>query len=320
MRKFLFFLFVFIFLFPQRTHAIEFVTDETARVDHPVSGTLLITGSSVRIDAPVDGDVFCAGRDIIISAPVHGDVLCAGQSLMLRSVVDGSVRLAGQNVHMSGTVTGNGAVFGQTVTVAQEAILKRDFLFAGQLVQMDGAVKRDMSGVAQRLQVNGNVGHDVIVELDQLTVSKTASIGGALSYTSDSDGDIDQHASIAGTVKRVEEKSKEKDSVKKSNELFRPFTKTSWPWLFGYHPCVWRSSCFLCFLVFDDTYSLDAIKSRHYVCSWDGYSLFCSDSFSRSRHYDHRYSLCTVSFTSACCFIYCGAHFSNNCYWSLGGS
>jgi hypothetical protein len=65
---------------------------------------------------------------------------------------------------------------------------------------VDGQVTGNIRGAGGSIDIFAAVGGDVIIDLDTLTVSSSASISGDLTYTSDNEAEIQSGALIGGAT------------------------------------------------------------------------------------------------------------------------
>ena len=172
------------------------------RADDTVDGNAYLSGNSIRVEGTVNGDVFCAGRSIIISGTVNGDVICAGSTLNIQGKVAGDVRLAGESITLSSEIGGSATVYGNTVTVESSATIARDATLGGSDVLINGAVGRDVVATATNATLNGKIGRDVEGVYDALTIADDATVGGKVSYASNTDAVV--RGSVSGEVTRHE--------------------------------------------------------------------------------------------------------------------
>lgn len=209
MKKLILFVLVFTLGFvilPRSVSAFEFRSGDNVLVttDATISGTLMAAGKSIEINGTVDGDLICVGQSVTINGSVNGDVICAGQSVSVFGTVDGNVRLAGQTVTLEGQVERNGTIFGQTVFVTANGQLNGELLSAGQRVDIEGIVGSNAHLMGETVVVGGLIAGNLSGEMNELSFTEGAAIGGNVTYMSPTQvvgGDV---ASISGTMERKE--------------------------------------------------------------------------------------------------------------------
>lgn len=91
-----------------------FMSGETVKSTHPISGSAHLVGRNIMLDGAVAGDLYSAGMDITINAPIDGDATLAGYSVSIGDV-GGDLRIVAKTVTLSGEVTGYTAVRGERV-------------------------------------------------------------------------------------------------------------------------------------------------------------------------------------------------------------
>jgi cytoskeletal protein CcmA (bactofilin family) len=164
-------------------------------VDSSVYGA----AKTVTINGTINGDVYCVGQDVTVDATVHGDVLCAGNSVTVNGHVDGSVRAAARTVYINATVGQSVSVAGNLVTLDKNTTVGRDLSVAGGTATINGKVGRDAGLRVAEVKLDGAIGRDLTATATTTTLSKTASVGRNMTYTSDTDADIAKGAHIGGS-------------------------------------------------------------------------------------------------------------------------
>jgi cytoskeletal protein CcmA (bactofilin family) len=192
---------------PVAAHAAEatnFRSGTTATVakDEVVDATAYLAGSTVSVAGTVKGDLYCAGQNVDITGTVEGDVICAGQTVNISGNVLGNVRVAGQTVSVAGPVARSLTAFGQTVTLTGNAVVNNDVTIYGSSLQLGGKVGRDATIGGQTVTVAGTVGRTVTAQVEHLTLSTGAHVGGGLDYTSNNQVEVAQGAMVTGQTQR----------------------------------------------------------------------------------------------------------------------
>ncbi len=196
----------------------------TVAADQVVADDLYATGETVRIEGTVRGDLVAVAREIVIDGIVEGDVLAAGQSVSIRGTVGDDARVAGQVLHL-----GEGARLGDDLIGAGFSLEAADgsgvggtVRFFGYQARLAGEVAESVGGGMGALELAGMVRGDVDVEVGPrgegappafwpspvsipsvppgLTVTDGARIGGALRYSSSTEGRIAEGATVEGGV------------------------------------------------------------------------------------------------------------------------
>ncbi len=170
--------------------------------DEQVDSMLFAAGNSVDIAGDVNGDVYCAAQNVTINGTVRGDIFCAGQNVRIAGTVEGSVRVAGQNVTLGGHVQGSLTVASQSFTAEGSSRIERDLLGGTQTATIDGIVGRDVALGATAGYINNRVGRNVKGNIDNLTLTSNARVGGAVEFTSAHEPTVNEGAEIASGIKR----------------------------------------------------------------------------------------------------------------------
>ncbi len=128
---------------PLGASAAEFRADETYALPkvETVSGNLYVAGGNLAIDGTVNGDLAAAGGNVIISGTVTKDALVAGGNVTISGTIGEDLRVVGGNVIISGTVNGEVVSAGGQVRLMPGAVVRGDFVAAGDSVMIDGRVE-----------------------------------------------------------------------------------------------------------------------------------------------------------------------------------
>ena len=132
-----------------------------------VQGDLVASGGTVRIDGRVDGDLVASGGQVIVAGTVTGDVLAAAGTTTISGQVDGDARVASGQARIQGRV-GEDLLLGVgQATVASEAQIGGDLIFAAGRMQLDGTVAGNVLGSTGNYTQGGSVGGSERVNVDQ---------------------------------------------------------------------------------------------------------------------------------------------------------
>lgn len=167
-----------------------------------VDGSAWLAGNSVDVAGTVRGDLFCAGNTVTISGVVEGDVVCAGNTVTVLGRVSGDLRLAGNSVTVGGSADGSATIGGNGVTLTSGSSVGSDLSAAAATVNLGGAVGRDARLVAGAATLAGGVGRDVDADVDTLTVTQSAAVGGHVHYVSPRDAAV-APGTVQGDVRRT---------------------------------------------------------------------------------------------------------------------
>ena len=181
----------------------------TVAAGEVVDDDLYIAGNTVIIDGVVNGDLWAFGSIITVNGEVNGSIVAAGQTVSINGNVGHAARLAGETLNINGDISGDLIVFSSETNIANKAKIGGDFLFGAGVVSIGGLVEGDVKGGGGAVSISNGVQGDVELEVDNLTLSSTADIGGDLTYTSENEADIQAGAKIGGetthNVPEVEE-------------------------------------------------------------------------------------------------------------------
>lgn len=170
--------------------------------DQAVEGNFLGVGMPISLSGTVSEDAVVFGDRVTVTGDVGGDVLAGGVLTRIEGVVSDDVRVLSGNTVLSGEVAGDVLVISGSVDVLSNATVDGDLVVYGGTVHVGGTVGGDVLGAMQELVVDGAVGGAIDVTVHQLTLGSTASITGAVKYTSNNLLDRGTGTVIGGSVVR----------------------------------------------------------------------------------------------------------------------
>jgi len=179
------------------------------KADEVVDGSAFLAGESVTVDGTIKGDLYCAAQDVTVTGTVEGDILCAGKTITLAGKAH-NVRVAGQYVHVRGSYAGSVSAVAQSVDMESSARIAGDLTGGASDISIAGVVGRDVVMSSSSFILTGQVARDVTGRYETSRITKDATIGGVLDYTSDKDADIAGH--VAGAVVRHAVPAEERSS------------------------------------------------------------------------------------------------------------
>lgn len=192
--------------------------------DEVINDDLWVGASRLVVDGTIKGDLYAAAQDIVINGTVEGDVVCGAQFITINGTVADNVFGGGMSLSLgSGASVGHNVLFGGFSLKAEPGSrIGHDVLMGGYQAQLSGDIAQDLRAGLGALELNGKVGRDVKVEVGAaeegpsptaffagmpvevlplgLHIADSASIGGELTYTSESKGQIASGAQIRGGV------------------------------------------------------------------------------------------------------------------------
>lgn len=180
----------------------EFKSGNSADVPagETLDSSLWAGARTIEIAGTVNGDVFCGAMTLNISGTVKGDVICGAQTVNISGTVEGDVRIGAQTVNISGAVSGNATVAAQTITTDSQSSIGGDASFGGADAYLNGSIGRDLAIGSNTLRLSGSVNRDIKGTVNQITLTKTAKVGGGIKYTSKDKIVIADGAAVGGEV------------------------------------------------------------------------------------------------------------------------
>jgi hypothetical protein len=174
-----------------------------------VDGDLYFAGGDLVIDGTVNGDVFAAGRSLTINGQVNGGVSFGGQTATINGQVAHSVRFGGQTITVNGKIGGDLVAGGSEMNIASSAEIGDDLIMGMGTARIDGRIAGDIRASAGDVTITNAVGGNVEMEVERLTLTSTATIGGNLTYVSPNEATIQSGALVSGeTIHRIPEREK----------------------------------------------------------------------------------------------------------------
>ncbi|MDP8958460.1 MAG: polymer-forming cytoskeletal protein [Actinomycetota bacterium] len=119
---------------------------------------LYVSAGRVRIEGRVRGDLVAAGGDLDVSGEVTGDLLAAGGTTTISGEIGGDARVASGQVLVGGSVGEDLLLASGRATIAPEAQVAEDLIFATGQMTLDGTVDGDVLGTTGSYQKRGSVG------------------------------------------------------------------------------------------------------------------------------------------------------------------
>ena len=201
------------------------ITGEKVVVDGTVNGILFAFGNTITINGTVNGDVIAAGSTIKVNegAKITGNLFTGAQSVDIKGQVEGSVLTGVMSLVLDETSTiGRNLYFGGfSLEAMSGSIIKQDVAAGGYQAILGGEVGRDVNASTAAFKLDGSIGRNASIQVDKpgtaqanpytgpwsnsgvniemidpgLHISKDASIGGNLVYTST----VDQSDSVEAT-------------------------------------------------------------------------------------------------------------------------
>ncbi len=161
------------------------------------------TGVGAAQSTQADGNVVVAAGETV------GDLQAAGGTVVVRGTVDGDLRgYAGAVVvEESGVVTGDLRASAGTVTVRGTVEGDLEGAAGSVSVTPGGVVGGDVSVAAADLVVAGTVDGSVEAAVERLELASTASVAGAVRYSSDAELVRDEAATVGGQVSAADDLS-----------------------------------------------------------------------------------------------------------------
>lgn len=193
-----------VILFGARANAATFLGEDTPTVaqDQTIDGALFVAGNKITIAGSVKGDLFCGAQTVEITGTIDGDVICGAETINITGVVTGDIRVAAQTFTLASSVDKSVTIFAGTANFEKEAFIGVDAAVYAQTLNQNGFISRDLLMAGGTLNIAGTVAREVQATVNSLSIGSTAIVGD-VAYTSDSDANVANGASVA-SIERSE--------------------------------------------------------------------------------------------------------------------
>lgn len=179
------------------TSRVELAADQT------VNGVYVRAAENISLRGTINGDVIVAGSTVEIDGTINGSVYAAGERVVVRGVVKGNVHAAGSEVEIAAQDAGSAFIAGADVALG-EAMRTQNVFAAGSDIDTRGEVAQNMYLGGSTILIASKVGGDVALAGERITLAGATTIGGNLTYTSQTEATIENDRSIAGSIKRTD--------------------------------------------------------------------------------------------------------------------
>ena len=208
-----------------------YIGAETVVVDGTIKGDLFTGAAFVTINGTIEGDLFTGAQNVTINGTVEGDVMAFAQSIVVNGTIGDDLRSGAAAMQLGPDAKlGDDLLFGGASLEAKDgSSIGGDIVVGGGQVLVAGDTEGDILAGTGAFELSGNVGGSVKAYVDSstegermppmsygpsmnisipyvapgITIDKTASIGGDLSYTAYNEMTFPAGV-VAGETLRVE--------------------------------------------------------------------------------------------------------------------
>ena len=194
--------------------------------DEVIEDDLYIGAETITIEGTIKGDLIAAGGEIIVNGTVEGDFWGTAGYITINGKLQDDVRIAGGTITLGpyAQIADDVIAAGYSFDAAMGSTVGGSLFWAGYQAKLAGEVEEDLGGGMSALEITGRIGGNVEVEVGEpdpdfeamlpwfrtwtpapmmspgFRVAEGADIGGKLTYTSGSEGEIESGAEIAGGI------------------------------------------------------------------------------------------------------------------------
>ena len=208
--------------------AVEFKGGDEVVIgpDEVIEDDLYVGAETIIIEGTIKGDLIAGGNEIIVNGTVEGDFWGAGGSITINGDLQDDARIAGGvlSVGPDAQIADDLIAVGYSLDTAAGSSIGGSLFWGGYQAELAGEVEEDLYGSMGALEIAGSIGGNVEVDVGEpdpdfetvrpffqtwapapmqppgFRVTEGAEIGGELTYTSDSRGEIDSGAEIEGGI------------------------------------------------------------------------------------------------------------------------
>jgi len=194
--------------------------------DEVIEDDLYVGAETINIEGTIKGDLIAVGGEIIVNGTVEGDFWGAAGYITINGEVQDDVRIAGGTLTFgpNAQIADDVLAAGYSLDAAAGSTIEGSLFWGGYQAKLAGEVDEDVNGGMGALEIAGRIGGNVEVEVGEpdpdfeamlpwfrtwtpaplmspgFRVAEGAEIGGKLTYTSGSEGEIEPGAEIAGSI------------------------------------------------------------------------------------------------------------------------
>ena len=197
--------------------------------DEVIEDDLYVGANEFTLEGTVKGDLIVGGNTITINGTVEGDLWAAGQAVTVNGTVGDDARIAGYALTVGGDVADDLLAAGFSLETKSESAIAGDLLYGGYQALLMGDVTGNAHISGAAVKIAGEIGGDANVDVSDveagqemptgfpffpptmpnmppvpsvplgLTVDDSATIGGDLNYTANTEIAIPS-GTVAGDV------------------------------------------------------------------------------------------------------------------------
>jgi len=177
----------------------------TVAKDEILNKDVFAAGEVISIEGTVNGDVYAAGERLQISGTINGDVYGAASVIEISGQVSDDIHVAGQTVNLNNAKIGDSAhMAGETINSTEATSIGGSMLFASSTLNANSSIGRAVRGAGSSSFFNNRVGQDMRLYTGSLTFGTKANVQGNVKYYSDNDAKVQNGATLAGGIEKVQ--------------------------------------------------------------------------------------------------------------------
>jgi cytoskeletal protein CcmA (bactofilin family) len=191
-----------------------------------IEDDLYVGADTITIEGTIKGDLIAGGSEIIINGTVEGDFWAAAGYITINGDLQDDVRIAGGVLTLgpNARIADDFIAAGYSFEAMDGSTIGGSLFWAGYQADLTGEVEENFYGTMGSLDIAGRIGGNVDVDVGEpdpdfeatqsffqmwmpapmmppgFRVTEGAEIGGKLTYTSGSRGEIDSAAEIVGGI------------------------------------------------------------------------------------------------------------------------
>lgn len=157
-------------------------------------------GDTVHISGTILGDAYVAGGTVTIDGTIDGDLLVAGGTVRITGKVTNDLRAVAGQIIIDGIIGGNVTSGSGNIDISEDSSIGGYLLSGAGDIYLAGPIGASAYVGGGIVSILSDIPGDLYVSTENLRLGPDSSVGGNLTYWSDTDADIQKGATISGEI------------------------------------------------------------------------------------------------------------------------
>ncbi|MBU1164456.1 hypothetical protein KKA15_02750 [Patescibacteria group bacterium] len=157
-------------------------------------------GNIISINGNIEKSLHAVGNVITVNGTVGNNLNAIGSTIIIRGNVGGSIHTAGGTVVIEGDVTDDLLIAGGNVAITSSAKIDGDLIIAGGTIEISAPVGGKLYVTGGELIINSKIAGKTNINVEKLTLGEKAEITQDLKYKAIKEAEINEAATILGTI------------------------------------------------------------------------------------------------------------------------